>query len=47
MLGIDGMMQMQIDHRWLTFWPDGLFYDGTPPRAPQHSTALPCWRKAT
>ena len=31
MLGIDGMMQMQIDHRWLTFWPDGLFYDGTPP----------------
>ncbi|MFZ1467707.1 MAG: hypothetical protein WAT09_01890 [Paracoccaceae bacterium] len=30
-LGLDGMMQMQIDHRWLTFWPDGLFYDGTPP----------------
>lgn len=29
-MGIDGMMQMEIDHHWLTFWPDGLFYDGTP-----------------
>lgn len=31
MTGIDGMMQMQIDHHWLTFYPDGTFYDGTPP----------------
>ena len=30
-VGMDGLMQMQIDHRWLTFWPDGTFYDGTPP----------------
>jgi hypothetical protein len=30
-LGLDMMMQMQIDHHWLTFWPDGTFYDGTPP----------------
>jgi hypothetical protein len=22
---------MQIDHHWLTFWPDGTFYYGTPP----------------
>ena len=35
-LGLDATMQMQIRHRWLTFWPDGHFYDGTPPegRAP-------------
>lgn len=31
MMGIDGTMQMQIDHHWLTFYPDGTFYDGTPP----------------
>lgn len=30
-MGLDGMMTMQIDHRWLTFWPDGTFYDGTAP----------------
>jgi hypothetical protein len=30
-LGLDMMMQMQISHQWLTFWPDGTFYDGTPP----------------
>lgn len=30
-LGLNMMMQMQIDHHWLTFWPDGTFYDGTPP----------------
>jgi hypothetical protein len=30
-LGLDMMMQMQISHHWLTFWPDGTFYDGTPP----------------
>ncbi len=29
--GLDMMMQMQIGHHWLTFWPDGTFYDGTPP----------------
>ncbi len=29
--GLDMMMQMQISHHWLTFWPDGTFYDGTPP----------------
>jgi hypothetical protein len=30
-VGIDGMMKMEIDHHWLTFWPEGTFYDGTPP----------------
>jgi hypothetical protein len=30
-MGIDGMMQMEIDHHWLTFWPNGTFYDGTAP----------------
>jgi hypothetical protein len=30
-MGLDGMMTMEIDHHWLTFWPDGTFYDGTPP----------------
>jgi hypothetical protein len=30
-MGIDGLMKMEIDHHWLTFWPDGIFYDGTPP----------------
>jgi hypothetical protein len=30
-MGLDGMMTMEIDHHWLTFWPDGRFYDGTPP----------------
>jgi hypothetical protein len=30
-LGFDGMMQMDIDNRFLSFWPDGRFYDGTPP----------------
>ncbi len=30
-MGLDGMMKMEIDHHWLTFWPDGIFYDGTPP----------------
>jgi hypothetical protein len=27
-VGMDGLMQWQIDHRWLPFWPDGMFYDG-------------------
>lgn len=31
-MGLDGMMKMEIDHHWLTFWPDGTFYDGTPPQ---------------
>jgi hypothetical protein len=30
-LGFDGMMQMDIDNRFLSFWPGGRFYDGTPP----------------
>jgi hypothetical protein len=30
-LGMDMMMKMELDHRRLTFWPDGYFYDGTPP----------------
>lgn len=28
---LDGTMMMEIDHRWIVFWPDGHFYDGTPP----------------
>lgn len=30
-LGMDMMMVMDLDHRHITFWPDGHFYDGTPP----------------
>jgi hypothetical protein len=30
-IGMDMMMKMEMDHRRLTFWPDGYFYDGTPP----------------
>lgn len=30
-LGTDMMMKMELDHRRLTFWTDGYFYDGTPP----------------
>jgi hypothetical protein len=29
--GLDMMMTMELDHRRLTFWTDGYFYDGTPP----------------
>lgn len=29
---LDGTLQMRMEHRWLVFWPDGHFYDGTPPR---------------
>jgi hypothetical protein len=28
---LDGTMMMDLYHRHLTFWPDGQFYDGTPP----------------
>jgi hypothetical protein len=31
-MGLDGMMSLQLDHQFLTFWPDGRFYDGTPPQ---------------
>lgn len=31
-MGLDGMMSMQFDHQFLTFWPNGQFYDGTPPQ---------------
>lgn len=31
MMQLDGTMLMQFYHRHLTFWPDGMFYDGTPP----------------
>jgi hypothetical protein len=30
-LQIDGTMQMDLNQRHLVFWPDGHFYDGTPP----------------
>ena len=30
-LGLDGMMTYEIDYRRITFFPDGHFYDGTPP----------------
>jgi hypothetical protein len=29
--GLDMMMKMELDHRRIVFWPDGYFYDGTPP----------------
>ncbi len=28
---LDGTMQMQVQQRHIVFWPDGHFYDGTPP----------------
>jgi hypothetical protein len=28
---LDGTMMMELYHRHLTFWPSGMFYDGTPP----------------
>ncbi len=31
-MGLDGMMTMELDHQFLTFWPDGQFYEGTPPQ---------------
>lgn len=31
MMGLDGMMSLQLDHQFLVFWPDGRFYAGTPP----------------
>jgi hypothetical protein len=41
-LGLDMMMRMEMDHRHLTFWTDGYFYDGTPPTglAPLDAAAL-------
>ncbi|MCU0909382.1 MAG: hypothetical protein MUF73_18590, partial [Rhodobacteraceae bacterium] len=33
--GLDGMLQMNLNHRILVFWPDGHFYDGTPPQGLQ------------
>ncbi|HLQ20021.1 MAG TPA: hypothetical protein VK146_13675 [Tabrizicola sp.] len=32
MMQLDGTMQMQLDHHFLVFWPDGRFYEGTPPQ---------------
>lgn len=32
MMGLDGMMSLQLDHQFLVFWPDGRFYEGTPPQ---------------
>jgi hypothetical protein len=29
--GLDMMMRQEMDYRTLIFWPDGYFYDGTPP----------------
>jgi hypothetical protein len=33
--GLDMMMTMELDHRRLTFWTDGYFYEGTPPNGLQ------------
>jgi hypothetical protein len=30
-MGLDGMLSLQLDHHFLVFWPDGRFYEGTPP----------------
>lgn len=32
MMQLDGTVQMQLDHQFLVFWPDGRFYEGTPPQ---------------
>ncbi|EYD77690.1 hypothetical protein Rumeso_00856 [Rubellimicrobium mesophilum DSM 19309] len=29
--GLDGQVHTEMDYRTLVFWPDGHFYDGTPP----------------
>ena len=34
-MGLDGVMSLKLDHHFLTFWPDGLFYEGTPPDGTQ------------
>lgn len=41
-LGMDMMMRQDMNYRTLVFWPDGYFYDGTPPEglAPIHPDAL-------
>ena len=40
--GLDMMMRQDINYRKLLFWPDGYFYDGTPPDglAPLHPDDL-------
>ena len=45
-LGTDMMMKTQNSHRTVTFWPDGTFYDGTPPLglAPPDRAALDAGR---
>jgi hypothetical protein len=30
-MGIDMLMRMEMNYRTLIFWPDGYFYDGSPP----------------
>ena len=30
-MGLDGMMKLEIDHHWLSFYRNGTFYDGTAP----------------
>ncbi len=30
-LGLDGFMQTRMNYRKIVFWPDGYFYDGSPP----------------
>ena len=32
MMNLDGTMSLQLDHQFLVFWPDGRFYEGTPPQ---------------
>jgi hypothetical protein len=34
-VGLDMIMQITMEHRRLVFWPDGRFYDGTPPEGLQ------------
>ena len=45
-LGTDMMMKTQNSYRTVTFWPDGTFYDGTPPLglAPPDRAALDAGR---
>jgi hypothetical protein len=40
--GLDMMLKFEIDHRYIVFWSDGYFYDGTPPNgtAALDATAL-------
>lgn len=44
-MGLDGMMSLQLDHQFLVFWPDGRFYEGTPPQGLSSFDPIPSLEK--